>query len=162
MHQFLSLCCNWRCCEWGPVQWWPGAVPWRTNSAWKYSDHVSGSGEVKSLQPAICWQGNEFSKVLHNRTVEQVCFEAGEAEKLSALAFLSFQRQNESRVKPGRLNTCMVKWNIGISIEIWMFLLLILVIVVFIVPTSGFCLCPQYWSKFIIYFHCLMLSPSNW
>lgn len=40
-----------------------------------------------SRLPAICWQGNEFSKVLHNWTVEQVCFEAGDAEKLSALAF---------------------------------------------------------------------------
>lgn len=78
---------------------------------------------------------------MHNGTVEQVCFEAGEAEKLSALAFLSFRRQNESKVKPGRLNTCVGKWNIGISIEIQMFLLLIPVIVVFIVPTSGFCLC---------------------
>lgn len=56
-----------------------------------------------SRLPAIYWQGNEFSKVLRNGTIEQVCCEAGEAEKLSALAFLSFQRQNESRVKPGRL-----------------------------------------------------------
>lgn len=62
-----------------------------------------------SWLPAICWQGNEFSKVLHNRTVEQVCLEAGKAEKLLPLAFLSFQKQFESRVKPERLNTCIVK-----------------------------------------------------
>lgn len=40
-----------------------------------------------SRLPAICWQRNEFSKVLHNWTVEQICSEAGDAEKLSALAF---------------------------------------------------------------------------
>lgn len=64
MHGFLSLCCSQRCCEWRPVQPWPRAVPWSTSSAWKYSDHVSGNGEVKSLQlaAAICWQGSLFSK----------------------------------------------------------------------------------------------------
>jgi len=31
---------------------------------------------------AICWQGNEVSKGLHNRATENVCFEDGSAEKL--------------------------------------------------------------------------------
>lgn len=71
---------------------------------------------MPSAATSICWQGKEFSKVLHNGTIEQVCFEVVHAEKLSALTCLSFQRQNESRVKPGRLNTCMVKCNIIILI----------------------------------------------
>jgi len=61
-----------------------------------------------SRLPAICWQGNEFSKALHNGTLRQVHFEAGEAEKFSVLPFLSFQRKTESRVKRGRLNTGVV------------------------------------------------------
>ena len=143
MHRFLSLWCNRRCCEWGPVQWWPGAVPWCTSSAWKYSDHVSGSGGVKSLQPATRSAGKEmsFPKFCVMGPLNKYVLKLEMQKSFPAVGFLSFQRENESKVKAGRLNTCTVKWNISISIEIQMFLLLIPVIVVFIVPTSGFCLC---------------------
>lgn len=111
MHRHLSLCCIWKWCERGLVQWgWEQSLrvpvlPGNTLITYLAAEQLNPFSYQRSAGKEISFPEFCVTGLLNKYVLKFVML-----KKKKVLCFsVSFQRQNESRVKPEMLNTCMVK-----------------------------------------------------